>query len=55
MKKKNVVKYVENFINGNNKIVEIEDVMLHKREFVDFGANYIYRKNKSSNKSTRRM
>ena len=34
--KKDVVKYVENFINGNNKVVEIEDIATQK-EFKDMG------------------
>ena len=34
--KKNIVDYVEKYINEKNKIIEIEDVM-QKRDFVDFG------------------
>ena len=34
--KKDVVKYVENFIDGNNKVVEIEDIATQK-EFKDMG------------------
>ena len=34
--KKDVVKYVENFINGNNKVIEIEDIATQK-EFKDMG------------------
>lgn len=34
--KKDVVKYVENFINGSNKVIEIEDIAIQK-EFKDMG------------------
>ncbi len=34
--KKDVVKYVENFINGKNKVIEIEDIATQK-EFKDMG------------------
>ena len=34
--KKEIVKYVENYLNDKNRQEEIEDVM-HKKEFVDFG------------------
>ena len=34
--KKQIVKYVENYMKNNEKMAEVEDVM-HKREFVDFG------------------
>lgn len=34
--KKEIVKYVEEYVQNKEKITEIEDVM-HKREFVDFG------------------
>ena len=34
--KKDVVKYVENFIKGSNKVIEIEDIAIQK-EFKDMG------------------
>ena len=34
--KKDVVKYVENFMNGNNKVIKIEDIATQK-EFKDMG------------------
>ena len=34
--KKEIVKYVENYLNDKNRQEEIEDVM-YKKEFVDFG------------------
>ena len=52
--KANIVQYVEKFIENEKKLIEIEDIAT-KKEFEDYGANYIYRKNKSIYQSSRWM